>query len=67
MEVAEILIARELGYDGVITTIPKLSVNLFQVMDNQIDRMVEAGVPIIKHQALAERKGVVDRGACKQL
>ena len=25
-------------------------VNLFQVMDNQIDRMVEAGVPINKAQ-----------------
>lgn len=66
MEAAEILIARELGYDGVITHHPKGGnpmVNLFQVMDNQIDRMVEAGVPINKAQkALAERKGVVDRG-----
>ena len=65
MEAAEILLAKELGYDGVITHHPKGDnpmINLFQVMDNQIDRMVEAGVPINKAQkALAERKGEVDR------
>jgi len=66
MEAAEILIARELGYDGVITHHPKGGnpmLNLYQVMDNQIDRMVAAGVPINKAQkALAERKEAVDRG-----
>lgn len=66
MEAAEILIARELGYDGVITHHPKGGnpmINLHQVMDNQIDRMVAAGIPINKAQkALAERKAVVDRG-----
>ena len=38
--------------------------NLHQVMDNQIDRMVKAGVPINKAQkALAKRKEEVDRAA----
>jgi hypothetical protein len=66
MEAAEILIAKQLGFDAVITHHPKGGnpmVNLYKVMDNQIDRMVEAGVPINKAQkALEERKGEVDRG-----
>lgn len=66
MEAAEILIAKQLGYDAVITHHPKGGspmVNLYQVMDNQVDRMVTAGVPINKAQkALAERKAEIDRG-----
>lgn len=65
MEGTEILIARELGYDAVITHHPKGGapmINLYKVMENQIKRMVEAGVPINKAQkALAERKDEVAR------
>lgn len=65
MEAAEILIAKQLGYDAVISHHPKGGspmVNLYKVMDNQIQRMVQAGVPINKAQkALAERQGEVER------
>ena len=65
MEAAEIIIAKQLGYDAVITHHPKGGypmVNLYQVMENQIDRMVQAGVPINKAQkALSERKDEVER------
>lgn len=64
MEVSEIMLAKQLGYDGVITHHPKGGypmLNLYQVMDNQIDRMVQAGVPINKAQkALADRKEEVE-------
>lgn len=67
MEAAEILIAKQLGYDAVITHHPKGGspmVNLYKVMDNQILRMVKAGVPINKAQkALAERQGEVERAS----
>lgn len=67
MEAAEILIAKQLGFDGVITHHPKGGapmLNLYQVMDNQIERMVAAGVPINKAQkALAKRKEQVDRAS----
>ncbi|MDS1029208.1 Nif3-like dinuclear metal center hexameric protein [Bacillota bacterium LX-D] len=66
VEGTEMLIAKELGYDAVITHHPKGGepmVNLYKVMNNQIDRMVKAGVPINKAQkALEERMGEVDRG-----
>ncbi|HHW07315.1 MAG TPA: hypothetical protein GXX34_07265 [Clostridia bacterium] len=65
MEAAEILIAKQLGYDAVITHHPKGGspmVNLYKVMDNQIQRMVQAGVPVNKAQkVLAERQGEVER------
>lgn len=64
VEVGEVLLARELGVDCIITHHPEglHMVNLFQVMENQIDRMVEAGVPINKAQKiLAERKEQVER------
>jgi len=64
MEAAEILIAKQIGADAVITHHPKGGapmVNLYKVMENQIDRMVEAGVPINKAQkALKERMEQVD-------
>lgn len=65
IDVAEIMLAKELGFDCVITHHPQGThrVDLYKVMDNQIDRMVKAGVPINKAQkVLAERKGQVDRG-----
>ncbi len=67
MEAAEILIAKQLGFDAVITHHPKGGLpmlNLHQVMDNQIERMVQAGVPINKAQkALAKRKEEVDQAS----
>lgn len=64
VEAAEVLLAKELGVDGIITHHPEGEhlLNLYKVMDNQIDRMVEAGVPINKAQkVIAERKEQVDR------
>lgn len=64
IDTGEIMLAKELGVDCVITHHPhsKQKVDLYKVMDNQIERMVEAGVPINKAQkALAERKEQVDR------
>ena len=64
VEVAEVMLAKELGVDCIITHHPEGEplVNLFKVLDNQIDRMVEAGVPINKAQkVIAERKEQVDR------
>lgn len=64
IDTAEIMLAKELGFDCVITHHPHSvhKVDLYKVMDNQIERMVEAGVPINKAQkALAERKEQVDR------
>ncbi len=66
METAEILVARELGMDAVITHHPvggEPRVNMYKVMENQIERMVAAGVPINKAQkALKNRMDEVDRG-----
>ncbi|WP_418791633.1 hypothetical protein [Phosphitispora sp. TUW77] len=65
IEVAELLLARELGVDAVITHHPKGGlpmVEFHNVMSNQIDRMVTAGVPINKAQkALHERMEEVSR------
>ena len=65
MEAAEMMIARELGVDLVITHHPvggSPRLNLFKVMDNQVARMVAAGVPINKAQKmLQEQKGKVER------
>ena len=66
MEAAEILIAKELGVDLVITHHPvggAPRLNLYKVMENQIERMVTAGVPINKAQKmLREQMGKVERG-----
>lgn len=65
MELAEMMLAKDLGADLVITHHPsggKPRVNMYKVMDNQIDTMVRAGVPINKAQkALAKKKGEVER------
>ncbi len=65
IEVAELLLARELGADAVITHHPRGGlpmVEFHNVMSNQIDRMVKAGVPINKAQkALKERMEEVSR------
>lgn len=64
IDTAELMLAKQLGFDCVITHHPHSvhRLDLYKVMDNQIDRMVEAGVPINKAQkALTERKEQVDR------
>ncbi len=66
MEAVEMLIARELGADLVITHHPvggSPRLNLYKVMENQVTRMVAAGVPINRAQkVLREQKGKVERG-----
>lgn len=66
MELAEMMLAERLGADLVITHHPSGGsprINLHKVMDNQIDTMTKAGVPINKAQkALQEKKGQVERG-----
>lgn len=64
MESGEVLLCKELGVDCIISHHPEgnLLVNLYQVMENQIERMVEGGVPINKAQkVLAKRKEQVER------
>lgn len=65
IEVGEMLLARELGVDAVITHHPKGGLPMVEfhgVMTNQIDRMVEAGIPINKAQkALRDRIEQVHR------
>lgn len=65
MELAELLLARELGAEAVITHHPKGGkpvVDFHMVMTNQIDRMVAAGVPVNKAQkVLKERVEQVER------
>lgn len=67
METAELLLARELKCDGVLSHHPVAGspkLELYQVMNSQIDRMVAAGVPINKAQkVLQKRKDEVERGS----
>ena len=64
METPELMLAKELGYDCVVSHHPKSDgsvVNFANVMDVQIDRMVKAGIPINKAQkVLSKRKSSVD-------
>lgn len=65
MDTAEIMLAKQLGADLVIAHHPVTGsprVKLHRVMLSQIDRMVEAGVPINKAQkALKEKMDEVER------
>jgi len=59
METAELMLAKELGYDLVISHHPKADegmVNFHEVMDVQIDKMVSFGVPINKAQKALRKK-----------
>jgi len=59
MEAAEIMLAKNMGYDLVLTHHPTTGnprLNLHQVMNRQIDRMVEAQVPINKAQKAIREK-----------
>lgn len=59
IEVGELLLARELGVDAVITHHPKGGlpfVEFHNVMTNQIETMVRAGVPINKAQKILRER-----------
>jgi len=59
METPEMLLAKELGYDCVVSHHPKADgtkVDFFKVMDVQIDKMVSFGVPINKAQKMLKKK-----------
>ncbi len=66
MDTPELLLARELGYDCVVSHHPKADgqvVNFAKVMDVQIDKMVEYGIPINKAQkALRKTQTSVEIG-----
>lgn len=66
MDTPEILLARDLGADCVISHHPMAGrpvIDFHKVMDIQIDKMMEFGVPINKAQkALKKRVGKVERG-----
>ncbi len=59
METSELLLAKELGYDCVVSHHPKADacvVDFAKVMEVQIDRMVKAGIPINKAQKMLKKK-----------
>jgi len=59
METPEILLAKQLGYDCVVSHHPKADscvVDFSKVMQVQIKRMVKAGVPINKAQKVLKKK-----------
>lgn len=66
MDTPELLLARDLGYDCVVSHHPKAEgsvVNFSKVMDVQIDRMMEFGIPINKAQkALRKKQASVELG-----
>lgn len=67
METPELLLAKELKFDCVVSHHPKSDsciVDFAKVMDVQIDRMVKAGVPINKAQkALKKKQASIDLGS----
>jgi hypothetical protein len=66
METPELLLAKQLGYDCVVSHHPKADscvVDFAKVMDVQIERMVTSGVPINKAQkALRATQASIDLG-----
>jgi putative NIF3 family GTP cyclohydrolase 1 type 2 len=66
METAELMLAKSLGYDLVISHHPKADqalINFHEVMDIQIKKMASFGVPVNKAQkALRAKKNTVDIG-----
>jgi len=62
METQEIMLAKDLGYDCVVSHHPKADTtktDFYKVMDFQIEKMVEYGVPINKAQKVLEDKKTV--------
>ena len=66
METPELLLAKQLGFDCVVSHHPKADscvVDFAKVMDVQIERMVKSGVPINKAQkALKKMQASIDLG-----
>ena len=66
METPELLLAKQLGFDCVVSHHPKADscvVDFAEVMDVQIERMVKSGVPINKAQkALKKMQASIDLG-----
>lgn len=66
METPELMLAKELDYDLVVSHHPKADdsvIHFHKVMDIQIDRMVDFGVPINKAQkALSKKQKTVEIG-----
>lgn len=59
METPELILAKDLGYDLVVSHHPKAGssiVDFHKVMDKQIDKMVGFGVPINRAQKALEKK-----------
>lgn len=59
METPELLLAKELGYDCVVSHHPKADSSIMdfaKVMDVQIDRMIKEGIPINKAQKVLRKK-----------
>lgn len=67
METAELLLAKELGFDAVVSHHPHTgapTVEFAKVMDIQIDRMMHFGIPVNRAQkALREKQGSVERAS----
>jgi len=64
METAELLLAKELGYDCVVTHHPKMNnTKMLDVMDRHIEKLEELGIPRNKSQkALNPRKDELSYG-----
>ncbi len=67
METPELLLGKELGVDCIVAHHPSTGrprIDFYKVMERQIDKMVEFGVPINKAQkALRKKVGKVDRAS----
>ncbi|MBZ4662613.1 MAG: hypothetical protein JG776_295 [Caloramator sp.] len=67
MDTPELLLAKQLGYDAVISHHPHTGfpeINFHNVLNRQIDKMVEFGVPINKAQkALKEKISTLERAS----
>ncbi len=67
MATPELLLAREMGADLVLSHHPQAGapeVFFYQVMERQIDKMVEAGIPVNRAQkALRQQAGKVERSS----
>ena len=57
METAEILLAKELGFDCVVSHHPKnINPDFADIMDHHIDKMTACGIPVNKAQRVLKAK-----------
>ncbi|MEA2090046.1 MAG: Nif3-like dinuclear metal center hexameric protein [Thermoproteota archaeon] len=59
VEAAELMLAKQLGYDAVISHHPKggkAVINFHEVFDRHVEQMVEAGVPVEAAKKVVEKK-----------